>query len=115
MFQAISHTPLRIRPSITHRGQVIRQKKVNTKYQITDDIIQRVLKLLKRNPSWYEKYNIHNPADFDSVFEYNKSDFYPTSWRPAIFYQDDEFGLASYLFDPMDLHNPISFTFSEIQ
>lgn len=66
MFQAIPRTPLRDRPRVTHRGQIIQQKKTNTSYIINSEVISQVFDLLKYNYSWYSKYNIHNPDDLSS-------------------------------------------------
>lgn len=56
MFQSIPQTPLHDRPKVTHKGQIIQQKKMDTSVQITERILQRVFSLLKKNDSWYEKY-----------------------------------------------------------
>lgn len=80
MFQAIPRTPLRDRPRVTHRGQIIQQKKTNTSYQINSEVISQVFDLLKYNYSWYSKYNIHNPNDLSS----SSSSSFPNKIEPII-------------------------------
>lgn len=80
MFQAIPRTPLRDRPRVTHRGQIIQQKKTNTSYQINSEVISQVFDLLKYNYSWYSKYNIHNPNDLSS----SSSSSFPNKIEPIL-------------------------------
>lgn len=72
MFQAIPQTPNRDRPKVTHRGQIIQQKKVYTIPRITSDVIDVVLQLLKRNPLWFKIYDIKDPtaAKFPQWIQY---------------------------------------------
>lgn len=87
MFQAIPRTPLRDRPRVTHRGQIIQQKKTNTSYIINSEVISQVFDLLKYNYSWYSKYNIHNPDDL-SPSEPSPPSF-PNKIEPIILINDE--------------------------
>lgn len=84
MFQAIPRTPLRDRPRVTHRGQIIQQKKTNTSYIINSEVISQVFDLLKYNYSWYSKYNIHNPNDLSG-----SSASFPNKIEPIISVNDE--------------------------
>lgn len=85
MFQAIPRTPLRDRPRVTHRGQIIQQKKTNTSYIINSEVISQVFDLLKYNYSWYSKYNIHNPDDLSS----SSSPSFPNKIEPKILVNEE--------------------------
>lgn len=101
MFQPIPQTPLKDHPKVTHRGQIIQQKKTDSFTQFYHTIIQRVFEILKRNEHWYEMLDIHNPYD----------DFtpYPRYWIPYVFESSD----GKSLFPEFKLHLPHELSFTE--